>query len=365
MSAERIYSLDLLRIISMIMIVTTHVLFLSGTLNNITVFSIEYFVTQTLSACAYCFTNCFAMISGYFLCDKKFSFVRILRIYIAVFFYSIFFSFILFFAGKFSISVNNFTKIIFPISSIHYWYITAYIGLCLIYPFINILLEHLRCNAHFFLIGVFSILFILIPGELIGFSDAYGVHNGYSWLWFVYLYVIAAFIKKYPQKFQHKRWFLIFLFSVFLTAGSRFLVAVITNEFMGRIIGSGFLYRYNSFSVALGTISIFLAFSKIKINSIHWKKLIKMVTPVLLGIYLVHMHIGIKEQIRSFLGSIFVYHGYMLYIQIFASVIVIFFVCACIEKLRLILFDKLKLNGAIERVGLLLDKKLLENNLNQ
>lgn len=365
MLEERDWSLDLLRIISMIMIVTSHVLFLSGTLNKTGIFNIDYFVTQILSASAYCFTNCFALISGYFLCDRKFSFVRIIRIYVATLFYSIFLACLLLIIGKFGISFSNFIKILFPISGIHYWYITAYIGLCFLFPFINILIDHLSYRLHTLLIGFLSFLFILVPGEFVGFSDAFHVHNGYSWIWFVYLYVIAAFIKKYPQKFQHKRWFIVFSFSVFLTAGSRFLVAVITNEFMGRIIGSGFLYRYNSFSVALGTISIFLAFSKIKINSVHWKKLIKMFTPVLLGIYLVHMHIGIKEQIRNFLGSIFVYHGYMLYVQIFVSVIMIFFACACIEKIRLILFDKLKLNGAIERVGLLLDKKFLENNFDQ
>ncbi len=353
---KRNFSLDLLKIISMMMIIMSHVLNLSGTLSSITVFSPEYYITQFLSAVAYCFTNCFAMISGYFLYNRDFSFKRMLRIYCVVVFYTWVFSLALIMIGKLELSSINILKVLLPISTTQYWYITAYMGLCCVYPFINILLNSIDKKQHFFLILLLSILFVFNPGSIVGFSDPFYVNNGYNWLWFIFLYLIATYIRRSERVLNVYKLTFLFILSVITISGSRYLVAFTTKSVLGRIVGSGFLYRYNSFPALVGTVSLFLIFLNLNVNK--GRKLINALSPLMLGVYLIHMQFGIKEQLHIILNSFFVYKGFMLFSNILYSVLMIFGICCLIEKLRQVFFEKLGFNRIIDRFGTTIDKRI-------
>lgn len=358
MESNRNYSLDLLRIVSMLMIVTSHVLFLSNTLSIVTTFSVPYFIIQTVSAISYCFTNCFALISGFYLCERKFSITRILKIYGVLLFYSFGISLGLFLLGRMKLSKGILLKTFFPISDIHYWYITAYIGLCVIFPFVNIVISHISRKLHIVLIIALTVMFVLLPGELIGFCDPYYVDKGYNWLWFVYLFIIAAYIRKYGIIMSKTKILLFSLLCMFLTAFSRFLVAYITNIAFGKVFASGFLYRYNSVTVLLATVLIFLFFKDLKVEGKAFKKVVSILSPLMLGVYLIHMHVGMKEQIRLILSSVFQYNSALLYLQIFASVLIIFIICGIIEKLRQCFFSLTRLDYLIQKIGSYFDGKI-------
>lgn len=62
---ERNYGIDLLRIVSMIGVMTLHILGHGGVLDNTKILSFNYDLAWLLEVCAYCAVDCFVLISGY------------------------------------------------------------------------------------------------------------------------------------------------------------------------------------------------------------------------------------------------------------------------------------------------------------
>ena len=90
MKNTRNNSLDLLRILSMFMVVILHVFGSSGLLRDTLVPGhYNWYIGHIMHTFSYQAVNCFILISGYFLCTAKFKLKKLLYIYIQVFFYSV------------------------------------------------------------------------------------------------------------------------------------------------------------------------------------------------------------------------------------------------------------------------------------
>ncbi|MCR5648942.1 MAG: acyltransferase, partial [Oscillospiraceae bacterium] len=62
---ERNHGVDLLRIVSMLMVVVLHILGQGGLLDAVSAPSLRHTLCWLLLAAAYCAVDCYAMISGY------------------------------------------------------------------------------------------------------------------------------------------------------------------------------------------------------------------------------------------------------------------------------------------------------------
>ena len=80
---KRNYGIDLLRLVSMFLIVVLHSLS-RGALVGVSPFNIHYEVGFLIEALTYCAVNCFALISGYVGVDSKFKYRRIVPIWLQV-----------------------------------------------------------------------------------------------------------------------------------------------------------------------------------------------------------------------------------------------------------------------------------------
>ena len=78
--------IELLRIISMLMVITLH-LMLKGRFVESTnaAVNVEAWIMVFLSTVA---VNCYVLISGFFLCEKRFKLYRVINTYIQTWFYS-------------------------------------------------------------------------------------------------------------------------------------------------------------------------------------------------------------------------------------------------------------------------------------
>lgn len=74
-------SFELLRIISMLMVVTLHFLGHGRVLENVRLFSSNFFVAWMIESLAYVTVNCFVLISGYFLVNSKFRVKKLFTLY--------------------------------------------------------------------------------------------------------------------------------------------------------------------------------------------------------------------------------------------------------------------------------------------
>lgn len=86
---KRLYHIESLRIVSMLMIITLHLLVFSGLLDTYKNFSLTSLFIWGLESLCFIAVNCYVLISGYFLVDSSFKFKKLFKIWIEVFFYSL------------------------------------------------------------------------------------------------------------------------------------------------------------------------------------------------------------------------------------------------------------------------------------
>ena len=335
---KRLVNLDLLRVITMIMIITLHYLGKGGALysTNEKVLVVAWFI-EYLSIVA---VNIFVLISGYFLIDSKFKWSKVLKLSIEVWFYSLIIIIINLLTFH-DVSKLEIIHSIFPISFKQYWFITMYLLMYIISPFLNILINNITKKQHFSLIMILIITFGIINFITLSFD----VSLGYSIMWFVSLYLIAAFIKKYVKErnsFKYKLFcFLTYLFtSIILTiihfTLSHFAINYpILEGFKERLLG------YNNIFVIISSISLFLLFRSFNIKNKTLAKIVELLVPTLFGIYLIHDNEILRIRIYNGIlnSEKYTYNGIIYFIAIlFVSVISIFIICSLIDMLRILLF---------------------------
>ena len=124
---ERNYGIDLLRIISMFMVLMLH--FIPIDIGD--ALSIKEQVLYFFECACYCAVNCYALISGYVgIRKKELKYSNLIYLWIQVVFYSLMSYLILMIMGDTSFSVKSFIKLFRPVFNGTYWYFTAYFLFC-------------------------------------------------------------------------------------------------------------------------------------------------------------------------------------------------------------------------------------------
>lgn len=117
----RLENIELLRVISMLLILTTHFWGHGINLKSIEPFTFSYYFGWFLKGISYIAVNIYVLISSYFLCVKKFSSQRLLKLWIEVEFYSILIYIISLLLNFQKISVLGIVKAFFPILMKEYY----------------------------------------------------------------------------------------------------------------------------------------------------------------------------------------------------------------------------------------------------
>lgn len=335
---KRCYSLDLLRVLSMFMIVTLH-----STSHGIpTVGGVNFYTVwfHFITALSVVSVNVFVLISGYFLINENFRLSKIWKLMAEVLFYSWLFGVLRFVIIKdFSdITIKNIISAFLPISYSEYWFVSAYVVMYILSPVINLLLNNITQKQHF---GTMSLLLLCfcLWSDVLPFSLFQG---GYSFIWFVCLYVVAAYFRKYiPTDTNKKKSMAIYLVSClilffFWLFCSYFLPQNSNNVYIAEI--THYYYNYNSILVFLGSISLFQYFRGLKVNNTVVKNILKFVTPLVFGVYLIHDNPNMRDYVWAWLrNSHFSFYEYPFIA--FLYVAFIFLTCLIVDYFRSLLFS--------------------------
>lgn len=290
-------SFELLRIVSMLMIVFLHI----GThgLNNYInvadhlggINEIAYFFIRSLS---YVSVNIYVLISGYFLSKSNFKFTKLARLFFEVSFFSMIIYLVGVIFGSLDFSVLSLFGSLFSIFFGEYWFATVYFVLYSLSPFLNTMIKNLEKQKFAYLIIILFVMLcvwlFLIPIENIG--------NGTSLVHFIFLYLIAAYIRKYP--IRTKRINKNVCLSVnLLLASTNTLWTFFSNENLGGA-GAECFYEFNSPVVVIMSVALFLYFKELTIYSPK----INYIAKYVFGVYLVHEHTFMRELIWKNIGII-------------------------------------------------------------
>lgn len=271
----------------------------------------------------------FVMISGYYGIRRKWS--RLLELALTVSFYNILGILVATLCFKQHFEVRSLLSVFFPITKGGYWFITTYVVLYLIAPYLNMVLEKLPKRD-------FS-LFLIVLGIIVWYGGGIwsnDIGHGRGIMAFILSYCIGSFIKKFykteAQKFAY--WGGLYLIAS--------IIMVVCVAFLPGILSKGithFTFGYNELGLYVMSVLLLLMFQSVKIRS----KVINWSATSCLGIYLCHGNTNISSLIvypqysNILLGNIDNQWFLLLAHIVFAFVVVV--CCVLIDKVRQYMFN--------------------------
>lgn len=325
-------SLDLLRIFSMLLIILMHSIDHSGVLEASTKAGIGTFVlVRFLYMLTQISVNCYVMLSGYFLLRSRFRLKKIIEIWMEVAFYSFVIKLIFMLTREIPFSAVALLSCFFPILTGRYWFITIYIGLYLLSPFLNIAIRAMDKKTHGLLILTLGLLFSAWSSIHPSFA---GMNSGGGWglAWFVVLYITAAWFSLYYVPSGKTSLKMLLWLGISAAVSLLFCIPGGKIPLVQSVAGTWF--HYNSLPVFLSTVLIFSAFLDLKIRKERLGRFITRIAPATLGVYLIHAHANLSPWIWKSLNlpSRMTGPGFFLFDVVLVALI--FTACAGIDLIR-------------------------------
>lgn len=327
---------ELLRIIAMLMIVALHFNCHGKVMYYVEPFSKKYYYTFFIEYACLIAVNLYVMISGYYMIKSKFKIKKIIKLEMQVLFYSLLIYLLLVVFGQVKFSKTELINSLLPTITNRYWFVTAYIGLYLLIPFINKIANSLTKKEYITLLVILTFTLSIVKT----IYPANYIMNGSVIVWFIYLYLLAGYIRIYFDKKVNKYKLL------FLYLATIIIQIVIRNISLKSQITTIKDYAetsYNNswFYTLIETLAIFLIFKNIKIKNEKINKAITKIAPLTLGVYLIHDNKYLRPVLwdkilhpLTFLNS-----GIAIVIAEIVDVMLIFLVCCIVEKLRQLIFE--------------------------
>lgn len=280
---------ELLRILSMLMIVSFHTLRYVDTSGFTPCQMLLWHGTRWYGLFG---VNCFLMISAWYLLERTPKMARLAPLIWQTAFYCI--TLYLFFllsqvvSGRFDpikdIVNLELDALLSPLWSNRYWFITAYVFLYIMTPFLNRLIRSLSPEGYrtaLISVGVFLFLYLSFPQDT-GSTTVVG-----DCIWCAYVYFLTGYLKLHADtRFleRHAGVLLFVTYAVFVIS-KQLLTYVIRDSHLRYVIehttGSGLRY---SFWMLLLAVELFYLFRRLHFQSV----IVNRIASCMLGVYLFH-----------------------------------------------------------------------------
>lgn len=338
---KRNSSVELLRIISMIMIIMSHYCY-HGVI-NVASLSLNFNkIILQLGFLGNLGVNIFFLISSYFMYDKKLDIGRIVKLLFQIFSYSIIIYLMFVIFGFESFNLINFIKNFLPVLFKTYWFATVYVIIYILSPYINTLIKNMDKKQHRNIIIIFifiwSILYTFLKIDLYSnyFTDV------------LTLYFIATYIKKYELKVTNN---LVKLITILISL-SLVSLTIILNFIPSLSSSIPHIYSRNSLFMIIISTGMFVYF----LNKNWYSNIINTIASCIFGVYLLHDNYLIRTVLWKFVdNSKYITSPYLIF-HILVVTIAILMICTIIELIRKNTIQKI-VDRLINNVILKLDSK--------
>ena len=338
--------LDLLRILAMLLIILHHSVDHSGVLEcapeaGVAGYCYIRFVYMLTQVCV----NIYVLLSGYFLVRSHFKLQKLAALWMETVLYSLTIKLIFMLTGQTPFSAVSLASCVFPIVTGRYWFITIYLGLYMLSPFLNTAIRAMDRRQHLALNLVLMLLFSAwnsIHPSIAGMNSG----GGWGLAWFVVLYLTAAWFRLYYEP-GNKRgpWWLFWVGAALITmllycfAGRRLpIVKAVTGNW----------YRYDSLPAYLSSLALLVCFLSVEIKNARLCRWISFLAPSTLGVYLIHAHANLSPYLWEQLDlPRLVGRAYFPGIQLFV-VLGIFLLCSGADILRRLTLGRLETSAFVK-----------------
>ena len=331
---QRNANLDLLRIVSMLLIVFLHSIDHSGVLENAAGCggAMYFYVRFTYALCQVC-VNIYVMLSGYFMVTSRFRLQKLVQLWMEAAFYSFTLKLLFMLTGQDAFSIVSLVSCFVPILTGRYWFLTIYVGMYLVSPFLNTLIRAMDKRQHTLLnVVLFAIMSVWVSVH----PSIAGMNSGGGWglAWFVTLYLAASWLRLYYTP-DHKPlpWFAGF---VMIPAGMALAFCLGVWGYLPGIAATvaGHWYRYDSAPVYVMTMCLFVGFLNVRIPWPGFSRAIVRVAPLTLGVYLIHAHANVSPWSWAVLDLPAKMDSPLFPLIQLGAVLGIFVICAALDGAR-------------------------------
>jgi surface polysaccharide O-acyltransferase-like enzyme len=352
-TTTRNYGIDLLRIVSMLAVVTMHVLGHGGAISESST-PINTMIVNFLESLCSAAVNCFVLISG-FVCFRNENYYPKLRnlinLLIVVSFYSLIIASIMKIIYPDQIGFSALLYSFLPVSNDKYWFFTAYFAMFILSPMINLFVH--KANQKMIILSVIVVFFF---GIYEVFSDPFLFNRGFNFVWLVFLYTIGAIIKKQNlfEKISNRMCLICIAISVIITWLPKFLTTTIWVPVFNFTIYNKMFDSYCSPTTLLMAIATICLFAKIKISANSFvTRVIALLSNSAFSVYLIHDSNEIRNFfIRGKFRFLTNANPFVMLIEIISIVIGIYLVCTLIDQARIYLFKLLKIEKISKKIEL-------------
>lgn len=350
---KRDTSLDLLRIISMIMVVCLHTVGWGGLVEGALIPGTgNWYLGNVMQALSLQAVNCFVLISGYFLCTSQFRSEKLVSIWVQAVFYSVGVYIILALVrGEAAFSLKELIKCSLVVTMDRYWFVTDYILLYCLFPVLNHAINSMNQKQHLLSCGALLFVFSVVP-NIVYVVDYSGVNRGYSLTWFCILYLIAAYFKLYvPKRIKHQKWMFPTYVVLSLTiCAERFVAYYVTPFIFGRVALTSLFYSYNSIVSLPCALALFQAFRGLVLKSEKAAAWVRQIAPLTFAVYLIHEQDHFRPLLWQWLSPAAFAESPWMVPYCLLCVAGIFTGCCLIEWVRQQLFRLCGINRLVERI---------------
>ena len=330
-------SIELLRIISMIMIMFHHFAYHGNFEWNFNEVTLPHLWYDFILMGGKVGVDIFVLISGYFLIEnteKLFQPKKLLKFWGQVVFYSIMTYLLSVMLRLNAFEIKQLIKVCLPITFPGWWFASTYFMLYLIHPFLNKLLHGLSKTEYQYLILMMVLCWSIIP------TATTQLFESNSLLWFVTLYGIAGYVNLYGgnQKLQSKHYFSLYFMVLIITytVSTTFLfLGTKKEEWSTHAID---FFEIERLPILLMAITLFMGFVTLKMNYHKW---INMIASATFGVYLIHDSSYIRYYLWTNIFKINQYQDSTFLILYSILVVFILYVsCTMIDLIRKKLVEK-------------------------
>ena len=355
---ERNSSIELLRIIVMLMIVGCHFATHGGFSFDKQAITIPRLWWNVIEMGGNFGVDVFVLISGYYLVTDRYTGINVkktCKLWGQIFFYSVALFLLAFVIGKGTLTPSSIIKALLPVSSAKWWFASTYFVMYLLHPYLNRILLSLNKKQYQTLIALSLVIWSIIPT-----FTTFTIESNVL-LEFLMYYSIAGYIRLYGlnPSIKSKHWLILWLSFSFVTYLSSLIFMALGMKIESFDAFELHFYSRQSILTILRSVSFFMAFTTWKIKS---NRFINTASSATFGVYLLHDSDLLRPYLWNEVFKNASFQNTLLLIPYSIIVIlVVYIVCTIIDLGRHYLIETpyLKLVDASSNRLRLLAKKLM------
>ena len=320
--------------------------------------------------------NIFIIISCYFMYDIRFKINRVLRVWLETLLYSVGITVVLliFRVNSIRITGEELLKLSLPVFGEPYWYVSAYIAFIFLQPILQYVVHHLPEGIYRYLLFVLSVMLSIVPMIFIWSNDLFCSNL----VWFAFMYLVISYLIRFKvlERISRKQLLLMVIVGISFIWTTMIIITLLGNRIVAlHSLATEHFNYYSTMSlipmliIGIGFFGLFLKarplFGEL------FRSLINYIAPSAFGIYLIHCHPLLKNDVIWELFDCpnwFYDRNIFFVLKMVGTIVVIIVASVIIDQLRIRLIEKPILNSKIyvkmcNRIDSIIYKYLYKNEI--